>query len=119
MTALMPLFWGVGVLLVAVPLVMAAGFVWLALAPVFAAFVVVMVVRRAGEYALVRPGREMLFTVLPAEDKYKDADPNVIATAGGERSGHDERGGKQTGARLLRQESHGGLVVGVETDGCR
>ncbi|HDS0927122.1 NTP/NDP exchange transporter [Pseudomonas sp. CJQ_13] len=62
---------GVGVLLVAVPLVMAAGFLWLALAPVFALFVVVMVVRRAGEYALVRPGREMLFTVLPAEDKYK------------------------------------------------
>jgi len=62
---------GVGVLLVAVPLVMAAGFLWLALAPVFAVFVVVMVVRRAGEYALVRPGREMLFTVLPAEDKYK------------------------------------------------
>ncbi|MCE1079864.1 MFS transporter [Pseudomonas asiatica] len=62
---------GVGVLLVAVPLVMAAGFLWLALAPVFAVFVVVMVVRRAGEYALVRPGREMLFTVLPVEDKYK------------------------------------------------
>ena len=62
---------GVGVLLVAVPLVMAAGFLWLALAPVFAVFVVVMVVRRAGEYALVRPGREMLFTVLPAEQKYK------------------------------------------------
>lgn len=62
---------GVGVLLVAVPLVIAAGFVWLAFAPVFAVFVVVMVVRRAGEYALVRPGREMLFTVLPAEDKYK------------------------------------------------
>ncbi|MCV9917406.1 MFS transporter [Pseudomonas sp. BT-42-2] len=62
---------GVGMLLVAVPLVMAAGFLWLAVAPVFAVFVVVMVVRRAGEYALVRPGREMLFTVLPAEDKYK------------------------------------------------
>ncbi|MCX2887832.1 MULTISPECIES: MFS transporter [Pseudomonas] len=62
---------GVGVLLVAVPLVMTAGFLWLALAPVFAVFVVVMVVRRAGEYALVRPGREMLFTVLPTEDKYK------------------------------------------------
>ena len=30
-----------------------------------------LVARRAGEYALVRPGREMLFTVLPAEDKYK------------------------------------------------
>ncbi|CAM3599855.1 ADP/ATP translocating protein [Pseudomonas reidholzensis] len=62
---------GVGVLLVAVPLLMAVGFLWLALAPVFAVFVLVMVVRRAGEYALVRPGREMLFTVLPAEDKYK------------------------------------------------
>ncbi|MBA1204124.1 MFS transporter [Pseudomonas capeferrum] len=62
---------GVSVLLVAVPLIMAAGFLWLSLAPVFAVFVVVMVVRRAGEYALVRPGREMLFTVLPAGDKYK------------------------------------------------
>ena len=62
---------GVGVLLVAVPLIVAAGFLWLALSPVFAVFVVVMVVRRAGEYAFVRPGREMLYTVVPAEDKYK------------------------------------------------
>jgi AAA family ATP:ADP antiporter len=62
---------GVGVLLVGVPLVMAFGFLWLALAPVFAVFVVVMVARRAGEYAFVRPGREMLYTVVPAEDKYK------------------------------------------------
>ena len=62
---------GVGVLLVGVPLVMAFGFLWLALAPVFAVFVVVMVARRAGEYAFVRPGREMLYTVVPAADKYK------------------------------------------------
>lgn len=62
---------GVGVLLVLVPLVVAAGFVLLALSPVFAVFVVVMVVRRAGEYALVRPGREMLYTVVPAVQKYK------------------------------------------------
>jgi AAA family ATP:ADP antiporter len=62
---------GVGVLLVAVPLVVAAGFIWLAMAPVFAVFVVVMVVRRAGEYALVRPGREMLYTVVAPEHKYK------------------------------------------------
>ncbi len=70
---------GVGMLLVAVPLVVAAGFVWLALAPVFAVFVVVMVVRRAGEYALVRPGREMLYTVVSAEQKYKAK--NFIDTA--------------------------------------
>ncbi|MDZ5605442.1 MFS transporter [Pseudomonas sp. RP23018S] len=62
---------GVGVLLMGVPLLMAVGFVALALVPTFTLFVLVMVVRRAGEYALVRPGREMLFTVLPAEDKYK------------------------------------------------
>ncbi|WP_313739273.1 MFS transporter [Pseudomonas sp.] len=62
---------GVGVLLMGVPLLMAAGFVALALVPTFTLFVLVMVARRAGEYALVRPGREMLFTVLPAEDKYK------------------------------------------------
>lgn len=58
-------------LLVAVPLIMAAGFLWLAWAPTFAVFVVVMVARRAGEYALVRPGREMLFTRVTTEAKYK------------------------------------------------
>ena len=62
---------GVGVLLVAVPLLIACGFVWLAFAPTFAVLVVVMIARRAGEYALVRPGREMLFTVVPVEAKYK------------------------------------------------
>ncbi|WP_454831082.1 NTP/NDP exchange transporter [Pseudoxanthomonas wuyuanensis] len=70
---------GVGVLLVAVPLIVAVGFLWLALAPVFAVFVVVMVVRRAGEYAFVRPGREMLYTVVPPEQKYKAK--NFIDTA--------------------------------------
>ena len=40
---------------------------------------VVMVTRRAGEYALARPGREMLFTVVPPEAKYKAK--NVIDTA--------------------------------------
>lgn len=62
---------GITALLVAVPLVMAAGFLWLAFAPVFAVLVVVMVVRRVGEYALVRPGREMLYTVVHPEEKYK------------------------------------------------
>lgn len=62
---------GLGVLLAAVPFVVAAGFVALAVAPTFAVFVFVMIARRAGEYAFVRPGREMLFTVVPAEEKYK------------------------------------------------
>ncbi|WP_227370250.1 NTP/NDP exchange transporter [Halomonas sp. M20] len=62
---------GIGVLLVAVPLVIAVGFVWLALAPTFAIFVVIMVARRFGEYALVRPGREMLYTVVSPQQKFK------------------------------------------------
>ena len=70
---------GLAVLLATVPLVMALGFLWLALAPTFAVFALVMVVRRAGEYALARPGREMLFTVIGPEAKYKAK--NVIDTA--------------------------------------
>ena len=85
---------GVGVLLVAVPLVVAAGFLWLALAPVFAVFVVVMVVRRAGEYALVRPGREMLYTVVLPEEKYKAKNfiDTVVYRGGDAVSGWVKRG---------------------------
>jgi AAA family ATP:ADP antiporter len=70
---------GIVVLLTAVPVITALGFLWLAMAPAFAVFAVVMVTRRAGEYALARPGREMLFTVVPPEAKYKAK--NVIDTA--------------------------------------
>lgn len=62
---------GIGVLLVAVPVVAMFGFLWLALAPTFAVLAIVMVVRRAGEYAFVRPGREMLWTAVAPEAKYK------------------------------------------------
>ena len=62
---------GVGILLVAIPCVMVVGFAALAIAPLFFVFVAVMVARRVGQYALVRPGREMLYTVLPTEQKYK------------------------------------------------
>lgn len=70
---------GVVVLLTAVPLVVAGGFLWLASSPAFWVLVVVMIVRRAGEYALVRPGREMLYTVVSPEQKYKAK--NFIDTA--------------------------------------
>ena len=62
---------GVGVLLTAVPVGMMIGFGLLALAATFPVLVVVMVLRRVGEYALVRPGREMLFAPVDAETKYK------------------------------------------------
>ncbi|WP_434624209.1 MFS transporter [Pseudomonas sp. Z1-29] len=62
---------GIGALLAIVPLIMCIGFVGLALAPGFAILATLMIVRRIGEYAFVRPGREMLFTPLDAENKYK------------------------------------------------
>jgi ATP:ADP antiporter, AAA family len=62
---------GVTVLLAAVPLTMMFGFGLLALAATFPVLAFVMIVRRVGEYALVRPGREMLFTNVDAETKYK------------------------------------------------
>ncbi|ANN71313.1 NTP/NDP exchange transporter [Bordetella bronchialis] len=62
---------GVTFLLTAIPIAICAGFLVLAVAPVFGVLAVVMVLRRVGEYALVRPGREMIFTTVDAEAKYK------------------------------------------------
>ncbi len=62
---------GVGVTLAILPAVSVVGFVALGSAPVLAVFVVFQVLRRAGEYAVARPSREVLYTVLSREDKYK------------------------------------------------
>lgn len=62
---------GVRVLLAVVPVLVCLGFLGLALMPVFAVLAALMIVRRIGEYAFVRPGREMLFAPLDAESKYK------------------------------------------------
>lgn len=71
--------YGVTALLTAIPLAVAAGFVLLAMWPTFAVLAGVMILRRVGEYAMLRPGREMLFTVVDPETKYKAK--NVIDTA--------------------------------------
>ncbi|MCO6057922.1 MFS transporter [Pseudomonas sp. MOB-449] len=62
---------GVGALLAAVPLLVTLGFLALALLPQFAVLATVMVLRRVGEYAFVRPGREMLFVPLGTQQKYR------------------------------------------------
>ncbi len=54
-----------------VPALVAFGFLALAAAPALAVIATVQVVRRAGNYALARPGREMLFTVVSRMEKYK------------------------------------------------
>ncbi len=62
---------GVGVTLALMPALSVIGFLILGTAPVLAVFVVFQVLRRAGEYAVARPSREVLYTVLSREDKYK------------------------------------------------
>jgi AAA family ATP:ADP antiporter len=62
---------GLGATLALVPLLLAAGFLVLGFAPVLAVLVVVQVVRRAGNYAIMRPAREMLYVVLGKQEKYK------------------------------------------------
>jgi AAA family ATP:ADP antiporter len=62
---------GVALTLALLPLVSILGFSTLALTPTVAVLVVYQVLRRAGNFAFARPSREVLFTVVPREDKYK------------------------------------------------
>jgi AAA family ATP:ADP antiporter len=62
---------GVAVTLTLLPALSMIGFGSLAMWPSIAVFVVFQVLRRAGEFAVARPTREVLYTVVPREDKYK------------------------------------------------
>jgi ATP:ADP antiporter, AAA family len=62
---------GLPVVLASVPVIMTAGYALFAAAPRFMVLVVVYAVRRVGDYALTRPCRDALFTVVSREEKYK------------------------------------------------
>ena len=62
---------GVGWMLALMPLFSLAGFAVLGLAPTLAILLVVGVTRRAGEFAISKPVREALYTVVPREERYK------------------------------------------------
>jgi len=70
---------GVAIVLAVAPMLTLAGFGALALAPMLATVVVFQVLRRAAEFALGRPARELLYTVVDREAKYKAK--NFIDTA--------------------------------------
>ena len=61
---------GLTMLLSIVPFAMIFGFIALAAWNTFAVLAVVYVTRRFGEYAFVRPGREMLFSPLDPREAY-------------------------------------------------
>jgi AAA family ATP:ADP antiporter len=62
---------GLTVLLAIVPVAMIFGFLAFAAVGTFAVLAVLIVSRRVGEYAFVRPGREILFSRVDNETKYK------------------------------------------------
>ena len=62
---------GVATTLTFVPALTAVGFLWLGLAPTVTVVVGFLVLRRSGNFAFARPSREVLFTVVSREDKYK------------------------------------------------
>jgi AAA family ATP:ADP antiporter len=62
---------GVGAALVFLPALTVVGMLGLWAAPVLPVLMVVQVLNRAGTYAVARPARETLFTVLSREEKYK------------------------------------------------
>ena len=80
---------GVGVTLALLPALSVIGFVALGVGPTLVLLVVFLTLRRATDFALARPARETLFTVVSREDKYKAK--NLIDTL-------VYRGGDQFGA---------------------
>lgn len=69
---------GLAAVLAIIPILLAIGFTLLGIAPVLTVLLAVQVIRRAGNYAVMRPAREMLYVVLSREEKYKAK--NVIDT---------------------------------------
>ena len=79
---------GVGWTLAILPLVTVLGFVVLAVWPIYGVMMIFQAVHRATRYAISRPSRETLFSVVPPAEKYK-AKPivDVFLYRGGDLTG--------------------------------
>lgn len=62
---------GVGTTLALLPALSVVGFTGMGMMPTLSLLVVFLTLRRAGNFAIARPAREVLFTVVSREDKYK------------------------------------------------
>jgi len=71
---------GPGLVLCVLPIAQAAGLSVVALAPSLAAIAVVQVIGKAATHGLTRPARELLFTVVTRDEKYRAK--NAIDTIG-------------------------------------
>jgi AAA family ATP:ADP antiporter len=94
---------GVTAMLVLVPAFNVVGFSVFGLAPILAVLVVFGVLRRAGEFAIAKPTRETLFTVVSKEEKYQAK--NVIDTV-------VHRGGDMASSWFSNALQSAGLTIG-------
>ncbi len=101
---------GIGTTLMVLPVLAVVGFVLIGLAPTLAVLIAFQVLRRAGEYAIAKPAREILFTVLNREEKYKSK--NFIDTVVF-RGGDAVSGWLFEGLRILGLGFSGIAFVGV------
>jgi len=62
---------GIGMSLAIIPVAVLMGFVTLGIYPLLAVLVILQVAYRSGRYGITKPAREVLFTVVPREEKYK------------------------------------------------
>ncbi len=106
--------WGVTAALVASPLLMALGFVAMALSPTLRVMQAMQVLRRVSQYAIARPSREICFTVVPQASRYKAK--NVIDTVAF-RFGDVSAAWVQAGLRTLGFGSGGVLGMGLLASG--
>ena len=62
---------GLAITLSVVPALMMAGWLIVSFAPLLMVLIGLQIIRRAGNYAITRPGREMLFTAVTRETRFK------------------------------------------------
>ena len=62
---------GMAATLALIPVLMVVGMLVLAISPVIAVLLGLQIARRAGNYAITRPAREMLFTIVDREARFK------------------------------------------------
>jgi AAA family ATP:ADP antiporter len=76
---------GLATTLALVPIAVAVGFLVVAVNPVLAVIIVTWVVLKAGNYSITRPGREMLYTLVSREERFK-AKPviDIVVYRGGD-----------------------------------
>lgn len=77
--------WGMGITLALLPLFLTVGMIALAFAPMVMVLLLIQIIRRVGNYAITRPARELLFTQVTKDERFK-AKPviDVVVYRGGD-----------------------------------